>query len=417
MTIQKLSWVALLVLASCTGGAEREPGEHSEEEAHGARSHEPAAHPESHEDEMPETVRLSSAAMAEAGIATWTVRAVDLAHLLWLTGEVAYDENRLVHLGTNVSGRVVRIPVDLGERVAAGQPVAELESAELARAREELGKNLAALWAAERSYERARELVAAQAISQGEFQTREAEVLAARAAVESAERTLLVYGEDPAEIAALRQAVAPGESVSPPVTPARLLLRAPFAGRVMDRKVPPGSLVEAMEPILTLADLTRVWVFLRAYEKDLGFLREGLPVLLRVDAYPRETFRGEIDFLGGVVDPETRTVRLRAVVPNPEEKLRPGMFVRGEVEVPQPHRESRPVLVVPPAALQTLEGRTVVFVQVEPGLFASRAVEIGHTFEGFTEILAGVRAGEEVVTEGSFVLKAEFARATLTHEH
>ena len=137
---------------------------------------------------------------------------------------------------------------------------------------------------------------------------------------------------------------------------------------------------------------------------------------LRTDAYPQESFHGRVDFLGSVVDRETRSVRVRATVENREGKLRPGLFVKAQLDVPKPQSESRPIVAVPQAALQTLEGRSTVFVQVEPGVFARHHVEVGHSFEGFTEILAGIKAGDVVVTEGSFVLKSEFAKASLTEK-
>ena len=179
----------------------------------------------------------------------------------------------------------------------------------------------------------------------------------------------------------------------------------------------PGSLVEALQPLVTVANLSRVWVFLQAYEKDLALLHNGLPVTIRTEAYPQESFKGRIDFVGSTLDPATRTVRLRATVENRAEKLKPGMFVKAHVDVPKPAAEAKPILVVPQSALQTLEGRTTLFVQVEPGVFERRFVEVGHSFEGFTEILAGVKAGDVVVTEGSFVLKSEFAKASLAEEH
>jgi cobalt-zinc-cadmium efflux system membrane fusion protein len=116
------------------------------------------------------------------------------------------------------------------------------------------------------------------------------------------------------------------------------------------------------------------------------------------------------------VDGATRTVRVRASVPNREEKLRPGMFVKAQVDVPQSY-EGKTVLAVPQSALQILEGRTTVFVQSEPGVFGRRLVETGHSFEGFTEVYSGIKAGDVVVTEGSFVLKSEFAKASLADEH
>jgi cobalt-zinc-cadmium efflux system membrane fusion protein len=87
------------------------------------------------------------------------------------------------------------------------------------------------------------------------------------------------------------------------------------------------------------------------------------------------------------------------------------------VDVPKPEAEAKTILAVPQSALQTLEGRTTLFVQTEPGVFHRRFVETGHSFEGFTEILAGLKHGDVVVTEGSFVLKSEFAKASLAEEH
>jgi cobalt-zinc-cadmium efflux system membrane fusion protein len=93
------------------------------------------------------------------------------------------------------------------------------------------------------------------------------------------------------------------------------------------------------------------------------------------------------------------------------------MFVKAHVDVPKPEAEARTILAVPQQALQTLEGRTTLFVQTNPGVFGRRFVETGHSFEGFTEVLAGVKPGDVVVTEGSFVLKSEFAKASLAEEH
>jgi cobalt-zinc-cadmium efflux system membrane fusion protein len=346
---------------------------------------------------MPETVRLSSAAIAEAGITTWKVQPVDLQHLLLLNGTVGYDENRLVQIAANVRGRVAAMPLDLGAAVRQGQTVLEIESVELGRAREEFLREASSARVASAAYERARRLVEAKAISTGEFQTREGEYLSRKAAADAAERALHLLGESDDEIARLRRAIEGGNGVIEGDAP-RLRLRAPFTGRLIDRKVTPGSLFDALQPLATLADLSSVWVFFQAYEKDLALLQVGLPATIRTEAYPQETFHGKVDFLGSVVEAATRTVKVRATVANTDERLRPG------------------ILAVPQAALQTLEGRNVVFVEREPGLFARRFAETGHTFEGFTEVLSGVKEGDVIVTEGSFVLKSEFAKASLRDE-
>jgi cobalt-zinc-cadmium efflux system membrane fusion protein len=403
--------IAAAALAACgrkAGGPDRErKPEASEAKAEAAGDHEEA---------MPETVKLTAAAIAEAGIQTWAVQPVDLEHLLVLNGTVEHNENRLLQVAANVRGRVTAIAVDLGESVRSGAPLLELESVDLGRAREEFLREASALRVATRSHERAKALVAAKAISEGEFQAREGEYLSRRAAAQAAERALHLYGEDDHEIERLRQAVEMNGAL-PSGDPPHLTLRAPFAGRVIDRKVTPGSLVEALQPLLTLGDLSTVWVFVQAYEKDLALLSKGLPVTIRAEAYPQDSFKGRVDFLGSVVDEKTRTVRLRATVDNHQERLRPGMFVKAQVDVPKPEAEARMILAVPQSALQTLEGRSTLFVQTEPGVFGRRLVEIGHSFEGFTEILAGIKSGDVVVTEGSFVLKSEFAKASLSEEH
>lgn len=372
---------------------------------------EPDAAPEG----IPDRVTLTPAAISEAGIVTWEVKQVDLAHLLTLTGSVSHDDNRLVQVAANVRGRVTRLPFDLGARIGKGATVAEIESLDLGRAREDYIRELVALRAATRVYERAKVLVSGKAISAGEFQSRESEYFARRAAAQAAERALRLLGDADGEVRRLRDAVDT-DAALPAGDPPRLAVRAPFAGRVIDRAVTPGSLVEALQPLATLADLSSVWVFLQVFEKDLALLKTGLPVAIRVEAYPQAVFNGRIDFLGSLVDPATRTVRVRATVQNPAEHLRPGMFVRGQVDIPKPQAELHPTLVVPQAALQTLDAHQTVFVQVAPGVFARRVVEIGHTFEGVTEILAGIKIGDVIVTEGSFVLKSEFAKAMLAED-
>lgn len=401
-------WVVSLLIVTVAAGCRRAPA--TEHDA-APSEHEGAERP----DEPPGRVTFTAAALSEAGIATWSVKPVDLEHLLVLTGSVGYDENRLLQVASNVRGRVTSLPVDLGAWVRAGDALVVLESVELGRAREEFLRETSTLRVAQRAYERARTLVAGQAISTGEFQVREGEYLSRRAAAQAAERTLHLLGEDDREIQRLKAAAE--SDGDPQVGDApRLTLRAPFDGRVVERKVTPGALVEALQPLATLANLAQVWVFLQAYEKDLALLHVGLPVTLRTEAYPQAVFKGRIDVLGSSLDPATRVVRLRATVANPGETLKPGMFVKAHVDVPRPAAEAHALLVVPQSALQQLEGRTTVFVQVSPGVFERHFVEVGHSFEGFTEILAGVKAGDVVVAEGSFVVKSEFAKASLA-EH
>ena len=392
-----LALAALLVGAGCRKQASPSPAAQTEEK--------PAAASES---ESPAIVRLTPAAMSEAGIATWQVKPVDVAHRLVLTGSVSFDENRTLQVAANVKGRAAAIPVDLGARVRRGDPLIVVESIELGRAREDLVRARAELSVAERAYARAQALIKAKAISDGEFQSREGDYLSKKSAAAAAERTLHLMGESEDRIARLTS--NPDTHESEGVT---LTIRAPFDGRVVERKIAPGALFDALQPLLTVADLSTVWVFLDFREKDLALVREGLPLTILTDAYPSDPFTGRVDVVGSVVDASTRTVKVRAVVRNPDLKLKQGMFVRAQMEVPRAAAEARSVLSVPQGAIQTMDGRPVVFVMTSPGQFVRRPVETGHTLDGFTEILAGLREGEAIVTEGSFILKSEFVKASL----
>jgi cobalt-zinc-cadmium efflux system membrane fusion protein len=414
MTAKSVRTLVLILAAGAAGGACRKPPA-SEAETAAEATKTPPEEPAS-DDALPQSVRLTPAALSEAGITTWKVQPVDLEHMLVLTGTVEYDENRLLQIAANVKGRAASIRVDLGARVRKGDPILEVESVELGRAREELLRELVGLRVSARAYERAKTLAEAKAISAGEFQAREGDYQVKKAAAEAAVRALHLYGVDDGEIAALRASVESNGTLPSGNDAPRLVLRAPFDGRVIDRKVTPGSLFEALQPLVTVADLSSVWVFLQAYEKDLALLHDGVPVMIRTEAFPQDAFEGRVDFLGSVVEKATRTVRVRATVGNRAEKLRPGMFVKAQVHVPKPEAEAKATVAVPQAALQTLEGRTTVFVQTEPGVFVRHFVETGHTFEGFTEILSGVKPGDLIVSEGSFVLKSEFAKASLVEE-
>ena len=185
---------------------------------------------------------------------------------------MGYDENRLLQVAANVKGRVASIPVDLGARVKAGDPLLVIESVDLGRSREEFVKELSSFNVSASAYERARKLVEAKAISSGEFQVREGDYFAKKAAVASAERTLHLYGDSEESVARLR-ANAAGHTHTA-TDGATLTLRAPFAGRVIDRKVTPGALFEALQPLMTVADLGTVWVFLAPTRRtSLSFTR------------------------------------------------------------------------------------------------------------------------------------------------
>jgi cobalt-zinc-cadmium efflux system membrane fusion protein len=171
--------LSLLAAGTALAACRKPPASEPETTAEAAKA--PSEAPADREN-LPESVRLTQAAISEAGITIWKVQPVDLEHMVVLTGIVDYDENRLLQIAANVKGRAAAIRVDLGARVRKGDPILEVESVELGRAREELLRELSSLRVSARAFERAKALVEAKAISAGEFQGREGDYLAKKAA-------------------------------------------------------------------------------------------------------------------------------------------------------------------------------------------------------------------------------------------
>jgi RND family efflux transporter MFP subunit len=156
-----------------------------------------------------------------------------------------------------------------------------------------------------------------------------------------------------------------------------------------------------------------LWGSIRIYEKDLTGVRPGAEVTLHTQAFPGEEFRGRLVLIGPLVDEKTRTIEGRVEVPNPKERLKPGMYV----DVSIASGEIRPALVIPESALQEFQSQSVVFVRTAPGTYELRLVEAGERTGGRAEIVKGLAEGDEVVTAGSFLLKSEFLKKTMGDEH
>ncbi len=183
-------------------------------------------------------------------------------------------------------------------------------------------------------------------------------------------------------------------------------LRAPFDGRVITRNITRGEVVETDQTLFTVANLTDVWVIGNVPEKDVQFIRKDQSVNVVLAAYPHAIFTGTITYIGDVLDPATRTMRLRVTVSNPDRLLKPEMFAIVMVY----GVSSEDALSVPLAAVQDGPVGKMVFVQWEPGAFEARTVKLGNEEGDVVRVLEGVKAGEQVVTKGSFVLKSEMER-------
>lgn len=314
-------------------------------------------------------------------------------------GKILPNENRLAHLGVRVPGRILAVYANLGDRVKTGDPLLKLDSPAVGEALLEYRKRRTAALVAEKALERARLLFTEGAIGAAEHQRREAELDNAKADLHEAEEKLHLLGMTEREIERLTAKELPHAEV------AQVFLRAPFAGDIIERNATVGEVVDVNQTLFTVADLSTVWVRADFPEQQAGLLRTGLEAEVRVSAYPDIVFRGTVTYVGAVIDPATRTIMVRAELPNSDRRLRPHMFVDATLLVPE-----QPALTIPRKAVQQVGERTVVFLPRGRSQFEVRDVRLGAVSEPYVEVKAGLAAGDKVVTEGSYMLKSEILR-------
>jgi len=322
-----------------------------------------------------------------------------LAGDLSLPGKVQYSEDRYAKVSSPLVGRVVEVRAKLGDKVAAGQVLLSLESADLGAAYSDFVKAESDFQLSKRNYELAKDLYETKAMSKKDLVQAENDFLKAQAEFRRTRERLL----------ALR---VPAEELDKPRTErlitSRFDLKSPLAGTVVERNVTVGQMVGAdpTQVLYTIADLNELQVVAEVYERDLSRVSKGVAVTVTVEAYPDETFSGTIVYVGDVVDPTTRTIKVRCNVTNRDLKLKPEMFARVRLRV----GSSRPVLALPKEAVIEVGGQAYVFVQAADGRYVRRPVVTG-TMSGDTiQIREGLQSGERVVVKGALLLKGEMEK-------
>ncbi|MGQ0555531.1 MAG: efflux RND transporter periplasmic adaptor subunit [Nitrospiraceae bacterium] len=320
-------------------------------------------------------------------------------------GKILPNENRLAHLGARVPGRIVAVYANIGDRVRAGDRLLLLDSPSLGEAQLDYRKTTTAVRVTDKARERAQALFDRGAIGAGDYQRREADYENASADLHEAEEKLHLLGMTEEEIRRLAIKDLPHAEV------AQVFLRTPFSGEIIERNATVGEVVDSSKTLLTVADLSTVWVRADFPEQQAGRLRTGLNVEVKVSAYPETVFRGTVTYVGAMIDSVTRTVTARSKLPNPDRRLRPEMFAEVTLLT-----QEQPILAVPRTALQQVGSRTMVFVVRGPRRFEWLEVKIGASSNEYVEIKDGLKEGEEVVTEGSYALKSEALRGQMSME-
>ena len=348
-------------------------------------------------DDRPGVLHLTSEELARTVIEVAPVVRGQLLVPREFPATVQANENELAEVTTLIRGRVVKVYVDVGQDVKKDALLAMLHSTDLGVAEGAYLKSAAKLHEAKLAYERARDLYEQKVVSLAELQRREATMKTAQAEAREARNRLELLGVPRQEVERLDREDTIKADVS---------LRAPFDGRVIMRKITRGEVVETQQKLFTVADLSDVWVVGNVPEKDVEFIRKDQKVNVIVSAYPHAIVPGTITYIGDVLDPATRTMRLRVTVLNPDRLLKPEMFATVLVYAsPTPD-----ALTVPLEAVQSGPTGTMVFVQRGTNDFEARMVKVGSEQGEVVTVLEGVSAGEQVVTKGSFVLKSEMER-------
>lgn len=380
-----------------SAGESHEGHDHADEAA--GESHEGHDHGEEEEGEHADeegVVHLSQSALSRAGIEVAPVTKVALDARISVPAEVQANPDRIAHVSPMVDGKLIEVGAAVGDRVESGQELARMRSIALGEARAELERVNAVVEVTRKAYERQKQLHAEGITAKKNVLAAEADYKAARAEQSAARSRLEVLGV---------------EGGSGP----ELTLESPIAGLVTERHATRGENVTPDDTLFVVADLARVWVLGRVYEKDLAAVHTGMPATLTLAAYPQRVWQGQVDWVGSALDEKTRTLPVRVELDNADQTLRPGLF--GTLQLAAASNGVR-VPVVPEAAVQDLEQRKVVFVPAgEPGEFRAVPVVLGRSVSGLVEIVAGLEPDARVVVRGAFTLKSELVRSELGHGH
>ncbi|GAB3686503.1 hypothetical protein GCM10028792_40970 [Salinisphaera aquimarina] len=306
---------------------------------------------------------------------------------------VRFDSDRVARIGPRLNAKVLEVTSDVGTRVEAGDTVAILDSVALGKAKASYLTAAARYGTQLAAYQRNKKLAEDKIISEATLLESRANYSQARAEREAARAELKLYGMSPSAIQDI--------STSNGTPLSRYPLTTPMTGVVQQRDLVPGQSVGANDTPVHVVDTSRMWVMIEADEQSLPRLRTGLSVELHVRPLPDQTFTGTVDWISSELDPQSRTVRVRATVDNPDGLLKSGMFGTAQIRT----QSERQFALVPIDAVQSIGERDIVFVPGdEAGAFRAIPVVLGDEGGGQVEVRQGLSSGDAVVTSGSFDL-------------
>jgi len=346
-------------------------------------------------------VRFPSTASADkAGIRTSRPQPGQSTPAVEALCEVQYNLNTMARVTPLADGVIRSVARDVGDRVAAGEVLVELHSAPAASAKSDYLSAVVDRDIRAQAFEREKRLREQNIAAEKDYLEAHAALRSAELVVNNLHQRLVNLGFTEDEITAIQEDQD---------TSARLVIRAPFDGTIVERDAVAGEAVSVGDSVFTVADLSTRWLVLSIPSRHITQVRTGQQVMARFDELPGVDVRGEITWIDTSIDPRSRMVKARALVTDGADQIKTGLFGKARVVI----GESRPATIVPRNAVQRHEGGTFVFVQDEADLFSIRRVALGQSSGQTMEVLAGLNADDPVVTEGSFVVMSEFLKSRL----
>lgn len=353
-------------------------------------------------------IAFNAAQIRHGGVRWGPVTMGSAAGTASIPGELTVNEDRTARLGAPGRGRIIAVRVQPGDRVANGQVLVTMQSADAGMAQSDVGKATAELSSrrAQAQYAgsaraRAERLLSLKAIPRQDYERAIADDEQARAALQQAEAELR-RARSTANLMGASGVSASGEVV----------LRSPLSGVVLARPAQPGAVVDAGAPLVTVTDPSSLWLQVKAPEQLSALFHRGNPLRFTVPAYPTDDFTARTDAVGAGLDPDTRTLAVRGVVPNANGRLKPEMLATVLVDGGQ----RTTAALVPETAVQLMDGKPVVFIahpDAKGGArFERRDVEVGSRTNGLVAVLRGLAAGDVIVTSGAFAVKAQLQKGS-----
>ncbi len=357
------------------------------------------------------TVKISPEVQQKVGLHTAAVQTRAVQMSFTAPGQLALNEERTVHVGSYADGRVVELEGLIGAYVRKGTVLAKLHShsvhetrAALETARQEVSRQTEMVDYRSRMRDRMQRLLALKSSSPQELERAETDLHSAQTDLQNAR-----ISQQKEQIHLADLLGVPETTLKPNDTSELSPILAPIDGEVVDRKITLGAILEPGQEAFTISNLASLWMIASVNETDLPKLHLGSPASVLTQAYPNQPFEGRVTFIAPEVDPQTRTLQARILLANPAHKLHPGMFANAQISA----GSSRRAIFIPEQALQDLNGGSIVFVEKQPGVYQPRSVEIAHRLNGEAEIAAGLKSGETIVTDGSFIVKSELLKSQI----